>query len=221
MDNFDDIDKTDWYEKTKDHWANSESTIKGVLGGNDQVHEIDVSASKDFLDKLIKKKLIIPGSVLDCGAGIGRVTNSVLQYYFSECDILEQDEKFVAFCKEAFKNNPKVKNIYKSSLQDFIFQRKYNIIWIQWCLENLEDDDLIRFLTNCRNNLEEDGRIVIKENIIDKGVQYWAEDFSKVRSDILFKDIFLKSGLKIIKHIHHPNWPKDLLEVSIFLLAAI
>jgi protein N-terminal methyltransferase len=89
------------------------------------------------------------------------------------------------------------------------------------CLENLEDDDLIRFLTNCRNNLEEDGRIVIKENIINKGVQFWAEDFSKARSDILFKEIFLKSGFKIIKHIHYPSWPKDLLDVSIFLLAAI
>jgi protein N-terminal methyltransferase len=215
------IDKGDWYEKTKEYWSNSESTINGVLGGNDYVHDIDVAESKNFITKLLEKKLIFPGSVLDCGAGIGRVTNSVLQHYFQEVDVVEQDEKFVDFCKEAFKGNKRVKNIFRSSLQDFIFQRKYNVIWIQWCLENLDDDDLVNFLKKCKNGLEDDGRIVIKENIVPKGTTFWEADYSKIRSDIIFKEIFLKSGLKIIKHLHHPNWPKELLEVSIFLLAAI
>jgi protein N-terminal methyltransferase len=215
------LDKTDWYEKTKEHWSKTESSIDGVLGGNEYVHEIDVQTSKELLNNLISKKLIYQGSVLDCGAGIGRVTNSILQYYFDEIDIIEQDEKFVSFCKEAFKNNKRVKNIYQSSLQDFIFQRKYNVIWVQWCLENLDDDDLVTFLKNCRNNLEDDGKIFIKENIITKGSMFWEEDYSRIRSDILFKEIFRKSGLKIIKHMHNPNWPKELLEVSIFLLSAI
>jgi protein N-terminal methyltransferase len=214
------LDKEDWYEKTKSHWANSDTSLEGVLGGNAHVHDIDIESSKELLDKLEKKKLITTGSVLDCGAGIGRVTNSLLQYYFDSIDIVEQDEKFVEFCKEAFKNNTKVKNIYRSSLQDFIFQRKYNVIWIQWCLENLDDSDLITFLGRCRDNLEVDGRIFIKENIVDKGAICFEEDSSRVRSDIMFKDFFLKSGLKILKHMHHPNWPKDLLNVSIFLLAA-
>jgi protein N-terminal methyltransferase len=214
-------DKNEWYDKTKNHWENTESSIKGVLGGNDQVHDSDVKTSNELLEGLIKNNIITPIKVLDCGAGIGRVTTNVLQNHFQEIDIMEQDDKYISYCQENFKNNPKIKNIYKSSLQDFTFPTKYNVIWIQWCVENLNDDDLINFLTKCSNNLQENGIIIVKENIISKGTKFWEEDFSKIRSDIVFKQIFQKSGLKIKQHFHHPNWPKDLLKVSIFLLTKL
>jgi protein N-terminal methyltransferase len=210
--------KTEWYDKTKQHWENTESSIKGVLGGNDQVHDTDVKTSNELLTGLISHNMITPFRALDCGAGIGRVTNHVLLNHFQEIDIMEQDEKYVNHCKESFKDNAKIKKIYKSSLQDFVFEHKYNVIWIQWCVENLNDDDLITFLTKCRENLEEGGMIIVKENIVNKGIKFWEEDYSRIRSDIVFKKIFTNSGLRIKKHFHHPNWPKDLLKVSIFLL---
>jgi protein N-terminal methyltransferase len=212
------LNKEQWYSKTKEHWQHSESSIKGVLGGNDQVHNSDVKTSCELLDGLIKVHKINTKKVLDCGAGIGRVTSSVLTKYFDECDIMEQDEKFVDNCRTNFSNEPKIKDIYQSSLQDFVFSKSYNVIWIQWCLENLDDQDLANFLIKCKNNLEENGMIIIKENIVQKGSKFISMDYSKVRSDLIFKNIFEKSGLKIIRHFHHPNWPKDLLKVSVFVL---
>ena len=47
--------------------------------------------------------------------------------------------------------------------ENFQFKRKYDLIWIQWCLENLEDDDLRPFLKKCFENLNDDGIIIIKE----------------------------------------------------------
>ena len=213
-------DKADWYNKAKDHWAKSESTLTGILGGEDQVHSIDVKTSCELLEGLIQTGKVVTKRVIDCGAGIGRVTSNVLANYFSECDIMERDEKFVEFCKEAFKNRENVKNIYQSSFENFNFDkdRKYNVIWIQWCLENLDDADLKEFMVKCRNALEEEGLIVIKENIVMKGYHFSDIDYSKQRSDTIFKKIFLSSGLKIVKHFHHPNWPEDLMKVSVFVL---
>ncbi len=92
MNNNNEPDKCEWYDKTKQYWENSESSIKGVLGGNDQVHDSDVKTSCELLEGLISKNLITPFRVLDCGAGIGRVTTHVLQNYFEEIDIMELDE---------------------------------------------------------------------------------------------------------------------------------
>lgn len=212
------LSKEQMYKKSKEFWSKSESSFSGVLNGNESIHTSDVKTSSELLKGLIKTKKLYPGNVLDCGAGIGRVTSSVLVNFFNECDLLEQDEKFVHYCKENFSNNPKIKNIFQSSLQEFSFTKKYNTIWIQWCLENLEDEDLIQFLTLCKNNLEENGLIIIKENIVFKGSQFSNQDYSKIRSDKYFRDLFSKCGLNIFKHFHHPNWPKDLLKVSIFVL---
>jgi len=216
-------DKTDWYNKAKEFWSKSEATITGVLGGEDQVHAIDIKTSSELLEGLIKTGKLIANRVIDCGAGIGRVTSNLLLNYFKECDIMEQDQKYVEFCKDAFKNENKVKNIYQSSFQNFKFDedRKYNVIWIQWCLENLDDDDLLEFMVKCRNALESDGLVIVKENIVMKGYHFSESDFSKQRSDLIFKEIFNKSGLKITKHFHHPNWPEDLMKVSVFVLKGI
>ena len=218
-------EKTDWYSKTKEFWANSETSIAGVLGGEDQVHSIDVKTSCELLEGLIQTGKVTPNKVIDCGAGIGRVTSSVLRNYFKECDLMEQNERYISFCKEAFKYEEKVKNIFLSSFQNFEFdvekRGKYNVIWIQWCLENLDDDDLKEFLVKCTNALEESGLIIIKENIVMKGYHFSDCDFSKQRSDVIFKKVFNESGLKIFKHFHHPNWPEDLMKVSVFVLKKI
>lgn len=215
----DDIpDKTEWYSKSKDYWENKELSVNGVLGGNQEIHPIDVKTSCELLEGLIKTNKLFPGRVIDCGAGIGRITSSVLINYFEECDLVEQDCKFVNHCKTIFKNLSKVKNIYLSSLQNFNFEKKYNAIWIQWCLENLDDDDLLNFMINCKKSLLDDGIVIVKENIVNKGTQFINYDYSKVRSDLIFKNIFTNAGFKIVRHFHHPNWPKGFMKVSIFVM---
>ncbi len=213
-----------WYSKTKEFWEKSEPSISGILEGNDIVHNSDVKTSCELIEGLILTNKLNPGVVLDCGAGIGRVTSSVLANYFEKVDLMEQDEKFVEKCRENFKGNNKIRHIFQNSFQNFSFsdgkeQLLYDVIWIQWCVENIDDDDLHEFLVKSRQSLKNNGLIIVKENIVAKGRMFIQEDYSKVRSDIIFKEIFNKAGLKVMKHFHHPNWPKDLMKVSVFVLA--
>jgi protein N-terminal methyltransferase len=218
--------KEKWYSKSKEFWEKSEATVEGMLEGNDIVHNSDVKTSCELIEGLILIKKLTPGTVLDCGAGIGRVTSNVLLNYFEKVDLMEQDEKFCQKCKEIFLGNSKIKNIFQSSFQNFVFQKeneqlKYDVIWIQWCVENIDDQDLITFLTKCRNALNPKGLVIVKENIVGKGTLFVPEDFSRVRSDVIFRNVFTASGFRIIKHFHHPNWPKDMMKVSVFVLTEL
>jgi protein N-terminal methyltransferase len=38
-------------------------------------------------------------------------------------------------------------------LQEFKFEHKYDIVWVQWVLCYLTDEHLVRFLVSCRENL--------------------------------------------------------------------
>lgn len=207
------------YEKAREYWENLDSTIENMLGGFPEVNDIDVRVSKDLIEDLINSKKLKTNTVIDCGAGIGRVSDKVLQHYFNECDMVEMNAKFTNYAKEYFKNNKKIKNIFCSPIQNFEFTRKYDCIWIQWCLENLDDKDLNKFLSNCHKNLREDGLVIIKENI-EEDHEYTISDtdYSKIRSDKLFQRFFEKQKFMIYKHFHHPFWPSDLMKVSIYVL---
>ena len=66
----------------------------------------------------------------------------------------------------------------------------------------LTDDDLIKTLVNCRNNLTENhekgGIIVVKENIKSTSAHLDKEDNSLIRSVEYFNAIFATAGLEVI-----------------------
>ncbi len=41
---------------------------------------------------------------------------------------------------------------------DFKFEKQYDLIWIQWAIQFVKDDDLCVFLTHCKNALAENVR---------------------------------------------------------------
>jgi len=230
--NYESKSKTDWYEIRKKHWESKEATLKSVLGGWEETHLPDIKCSNELINGLILTNQLNPEYALDCGAGIGRVTNNVLINFFNNIDMFEKNEKFVEKCKEMFKNIPKIKNIYLSSLEQFDFKHKYDLIWIQWCLENLEDEDLIPFLKKCKDNLCENGKIIVKENYYffdnsednnDKNLhyinyEYSKEDFSKQRLDSFYINLFINMGFKIINHFINPNWPNKIMPLIVYVL---
>ena len=55
--------------------------------------------------------------------------------------------------KEELKDNPKVGKFYQMGMQDLKFEEKYDIIWIQWVIGHLTDNDLIDYLTKCKAHL--------------------------------------------------------------------
>lgn len=211
------------YQKRKEHWESKDSSIKSVLGGSEITQLPDIKASNELLTGLILTKQLTPHRVIDCGAGIGRVTEHVLLDIFDEIDLMEQSSNFIETCKDKFNSNGKVKNIYHSALQHFIFDRKYDLIWIQWCLENIEDSDLNSFLKKCYLALNENGLMIVKENYYkgdkEKESIYAELDLSKQRSDSTYLDLFKKNGFILKKHFLNPNWPSDFMPLVVYVLS--
>ena len=123
--------------------------------------------------------------------------------------------------KEKFCNNFHIGNIEKNTLQNYIFKCKYDLIWIQWCLENLNKNDIISFLLKCKKNLNENGIIVIKENCLLKKKKFLANDLSIQRNEKFYLSIFKKCKLKILKKGKNENWPKEFIPLNYFILSNI
>lgn len=58
-----------------------------MLGGYGKVHFTDIDTSAAFIDEY--KDKIGHGRVLDCGAGMGRVTKNLLLPRFAKVDMVE------------------------------------------------------------------------------------------------------------------------------------
>ena len=84
---------------------------------------------------------------LDCGAGIGRVTEALLLPTFDDVDLLEQSHVQIA---EAKRQLPMVRAFIETKLQDFVFKDQYDCIWLQWFLMYVNDRDLCDFLIKAR-----------------------------------------------------------------------
>jgi protein N-terminal methyltransferase len=113
-------------------------------------------------------------------------------------------------------------------MQTFKFERTYDCIWTQWCLMYLTDEDLLKYLEECRDHLvlpkveekqkeeeEEEtkikdkaplkkpafqpqGLIFVKENVQPEKFLVDREDNSIMRTDEHFKYLFENAGLEIL-----------------------
>lgn len=102
------------YEKSKDYWSKVSATLNGMLGGFSSVTIMDIRDSHIFLNKLFQMKNgPSKGRALDCGAGIGRITENLLCKHFKFVDMLEREEKFLEKAKLKFKGT-NVDNFYCS-----------------------------------------------------------------------------------------------------------
>lgn len=207
--------KNNWYSLGNEYWSNLEPTLASVLGGSDDIHEPDIKESGYFLDFVLEKYRIPRGRVLDCGAGIGRVTKFLLAERFEVVDLLEQCGKFLDFAKK-YVETEKARNFFNVGAQDFISDEKYDVIWVQWVLSQLTDEDLLKFLSKIRESLTENGVIIMKENIQSKGFIVHKDDFSVTRSEKMLKHAFEISGLAVLEEKKQDDWPNDLLNLKLF-----
>ena len=207
------------YNNSKKRWQKAEASLTGIMDGFESVHDADAADSCAILEKLIANKKINPNYVIDCGAGIGRVSQHVLAKYFAQIDILERDQKFVDYCHKNFAQNPKIKNIFCDSLENFQFDKLYDAIWIQWCLQDLQNDDLTDFLMRCKKSLAPNGVIIVKENIMHEDNYLDEHHGCEIRTSEAFEEIFRKCNLKTLHQSAIPNWPATLLPVFSVVLA--
>lgn len=207
--------KENWYSSGNSYWSNLEPTIASVLGGSDDIHEPDIRESSAFLEEVCGKYNVPRHVALDCGAGIGRVTKFLLLDRFDTIDMLEQCTKFIDFAR-TFVSSNKVRNYFNVGAQNFESAEKYDVIWVQWVLSQLTDDDLFTFLMKIKESLSPQGILIFKENTKRKGFIVHKDDFSVTRCEKMLKHAFEKSGLKLLEEKLQSDWPNDLLDVKMF-----
>ncbi|XP_063529208.1 alpha N-terminal protein methyltransferase 1-like [Cydia strobilella] len=209
------------YEKALEYWSEIPATVDGVLGGFGFISDVDIQGSRMFLQSILSSEN--PPSTnlaLDCGAGIGRISKYLLIPHFSLVDVIEPDEKFINTIREYVGSNAdKLGNLYKVSLQEFRPEKKYDVIWNQWVLGYLKDDDLLSYLTYCRDALSENGVIIVKENVTSTGkTEKDDADSSVTRPLKEYIKIFGKAKLKRIKQCKQTNFPNGIYPVYMFAL---
>ena len=63
---------------------------------------------------------------------------------------------------------PRVERFICETMQAFTPEAgRYDVIWLQWCIGCVTDDDLVAFLGRCCDGLAPGGMIIIKDNVLD------------------------------------------------------
>ncbi|KAG7092517.1 hypothetical protein E1B28_008868 [Marasmius oreades] len=104
----------------------------------------------------------------------------------------------------------------------------FDVIWCQWCLGHLKDDDLIAFFKRSKIALRQDngypGRslIVVKENLCSDSsgggprTTFDEEDSSFTRSDAAWKTAFSAAGLEVVREQVQKGLPEGLYPVKMY-----
>lgn len=211
----------EFYEKAKKYWATVPPTIDGILGGFAEVSPRDIQSSTQLLNNIFRLKPR-PGRhrALDCGAGIGRVTKHLLFRFFEKVDLVEQCPQFSAQIPKYVGTTEKLGEIYTQGLQDFTPEEgKYDVIWTQWVLGHLTDDDLVEFWRRCIRGLAKNGVIVMKENTASSNeVELDNEDSSVTRPLKLIRLLIREAGLREIRIQRQENMPKGLFPIYMIVM---
>ncbi|XP_059667613.1 alpha N-terminal protein methyltransferase 1 isoform X2 [Cornus florida] len=203
--------KSEWYREGVGYWEGVEASVDGVLGGFGHVNEPDIKGSEVFLNTLFAERFDGGRNrhlvALDCGSGIGRVSKNLLIRYFNEVDVLEPVSHFLEAARENLapenlmvSDMHKAANFYCVPLQEFTPNAgRYDVIWVQWCIGHLADDDFVSFFNRAKGGLKPGGFFILKENIARSGFILDKEDRSITRSDLYFKELFNRCGLHVYK----------------------
>ena len=209
------------------YWNSISPTVNGMLGGYPEVSRIDLRGSANFLATLLRQypppenqKTL--GRGVDCGAGIGRVTTGFLSKVCDIVDIVEPVDKFAAEVKFGkMTGNGRLGEMYVTGLEDWKPEQRYDLIWNQWCLGHLTDEQLVSYFKRCSKALIKGGWIVVKENVSTNkdGADVFDEvDSSVTRTDKKFRKIFEEAQLLVLKTQVQLGLPKHLFPVRCYAL---
>ena len=218
-----------WYDKAADWYEeNCPPTVDGVLGGFASISDVDLAGSKAFLKRLIKQRPSLDwsqGAGCECGAGIGRVTKGLLlELGVTQVDVVEASSRLLCESPEYIGDGASKCRFYCQGLQDWTPPaRRYSIIWIQWVLCYLTDEDIVAFLKRCAEGLLEDGKgvIILKENTCgEEAFVVDSEDASVCRSLPYWLKLVEAAGLRVILQHMQDDFPDDIFPVPMLALEA-
>lgn len=98
--------------------------------------------------------------VLDLGCGNGRWCRLLINRC-KEYVGVDISQEFIKKTCEKYKNDTKVK-FFNMAAQDYVSKEKYDLILIIGLITYLNDDEVIKLSGNCRNMLNKDGQIILR-----------------------------------------------------------
>ncbi|KAK2608630.1 hypothetical protein QQS21_002859 [Conoideocrella luteorostrata] len=185
------------------YWGDIAADENGMLGGVpslagfSSLSRIDLQGSRTFLGIGVRRGREGVDLALEGGAGIGRIPEGLLLKVAKQADIIEPVSKFT----DKLKGKAGVRHIYNVGLEDWqpAADVIYDLIWVQWCVGHLTNEQLVGFLETCEGVLNSAGVIVLKENLStgDEDV-FDAEDSRVMRRDEKFRSILEKADLRLV-----------------------
>ena len=147
------------------------------------------------------------------------MTQGALLPLFKEVDLVEQNASYVAAAKAKI-IEPNMGRFYVVGAQDFTPEagRRYDVVWCQWLVVHLQDDDMVAFLRRCAGALSPGGCIVIKENNAHDGWLFDDDDAGLMRSDFLLRRLFARAGLGVVADRLQEGFPEELHDVRMYAL---
>jgi protein N-terminal methyltransferase len=224
-----DFPRKELSEKQTGFWNKCDATIDGMLGGYGSIHGVDTAGSLAFIKRLFPDdNVIAQGRALDCGAGIGRITQSVLiPAGFKAVDLMDGCEKFLETAKANI-DPAYLRDTYVSSFDDFSFRdtgHTYTLIWMQWCAIYLRDDEFIDFFARACASLDPatPSYVVLKENHLrqDGSPLPDEEDHSVTRSDAHMKRLWQQAGVEVVAEENQKGLPSSIFPVRMYALRPI
>lgn len=188
-------DEKTFIDRGAAYWENIPATNNGVLGGFGHLNPIDVAGSAAFLQSHLPN--VARSRAVDCGAGIGRISKSLLCPRFDVVDLVEQDAHFVEQAKVDLASYKQMDKFICEGLQTWQPDPEtYSVVWIQWVSSHLTDERFVEFLQRCKRSLipsatndhTSTSAIVVKENMSNTdGFIFDEEDSSVTRNEAMFK----------------------------------
>lgn len=120
---------------------------------------------------------------------IGRITKNLLLPIAENVDVIEPVAKFT----DRLKGIEGVRTVYNVGLEDWKPEGVvYDFIWTQWCLNYLNDGQLVRYLEVCKTAIKPDGGIIfVKENRSTRDDDMFDEEDSSVTRYVFYGFVFL------------------------------
>uniref|UniRef100_A0A0G4I643 Alpha N-terminal protein methyltransferase 1 n=1 Tax=Chromera velia CCMP2878 TaxID=1169474 RepID=A0A0G4I643_9ALVE len=169
--------REEFYKANEEWWTEGYGGVsesETMIGDDDEASGSDLEHSQQFLEEVIASLgLSPPLRCLELGAGAGRVTRGVLLRACESVVLFEANKHWLDRAK---------KNIGRQRAQSCGFvqgkleelpnvagtlckaREGFHLVWIQWCLQYLTDQDFVRVLCACVTVLESNGVIILKEN---------------------------------------------------------
>ena len=140
---------------------------------------------------------------------------------FETVDMVDVNPIFLEHAKSFVgEESSRIDKLICSGLQDFTPEpSQYDVIWCQWVLGHLVDDDFVAFFRRCKTGLAPNGLIFVKDNMASgKEKDFDKEDSCYTRPLPDYVQLFKKSGLTILKQQKQKGFPKGLYDVYMFAL---